>query len=195
MAIAINFIQKPKKIIMYYSVISIILSVSCFIIILLVGLLTQILREENRLSIPLAPYSFSRFQLWLWTLIIIPIFSLHWGYVNSSGITINETSLILLSISGALTLTSTVITQVHANAKQKVKTDNNSKNFFYDVLVDDKGQFSIGRLQNFVFTFVFAVIYVTIFFKHCRYADFEPYVYVLMGISSGTYLFGKALRI
>jgi hypothetical protein len=176
---------------MNYSAISIILSISCFIVILLVGLLTSILRATKEIT---SPYSFSRFQLWLWTLIIIPIFSLKWGHSDVLEVTINETSLILLSISGALTLTSTVITHVHVKARQKVKADLPSKNFFFDILVDENGQFSIGRLQNFVFTLVFAVIYITYFFKKSDYVEFENYVFVLMGISSGTYLFGKALR-
>ena len=180
---------------MNYHIISIILSIISFLVIFLVGLLTQILREENRLTNPLAPFSFSRVQLWLWTLIIIPLFSLNWGFANPEEPAINETSLILLSISGALTLTSAVIAQVHLNAKQAVKATNDSKNFFYDILVDDHGQFSIGRLQNFVFTLVFAVIYISIFFNNdFKYADFQPYVYTLMGVSSGTYLFSKALH-
>jgi len=180
---------------MNYHIISIILSITCFIIILLVGILTQILREGYRPDAALAPFSFSRVQLWLWTLIIIPIFALNWGFVNPTKPEINPTSLILLSISGAITLTSAVISQIHMNANQLTKMKNDTKGFFYDILVDDQGQLSIARLQNFVFTIVFATIYVTIFFSNGhKYADFDDYVYALMGISSGTYLFGKALR-
>ena len=182
---------------MTYPIISSILSIVCFIIILLVGLLTSLLREENRVSKPYARFSFSRVQLWLWTLVIIPLFALNWGFVNSGKPFINETSLVLLGISGASTLTSAIITAVHlsnGNNKSALKVGKDSKNFFYDILTDDHDQFSIGRLQNFVFTLVFIVIYVTYFFSNGKvYIDFNPLVYTLMGISAGTYLFAKAL--
>jgi len=180
---------------MNYHTISLVIAFAAFLTISLVGLLTAVLREEDRQSQPYAPFSFSRFQLWLWTLVITPLFTINWGYVHPDNPEINETSLILLSISGALTLTSAVITQVHVNTKGTVKLTRDSKNFFYDILTDDKGQFSIGRLQNLVFTFVFVAIYIIYFFgHHNKYVDFHPYVYTLMGISTSTYLFGKAMH-
>ena len=49
----------------------------CFFLILIAGFKTDLLKESN---VPGNPYSFSRFQLWLWTLIISPAFVLNWGY-------------------------------------------------------------------------------------------------------------------
>ena len=75
-----------------------------------------------------------------------------------------------------------------------MKVKKNSKNFFFDILTDDDSQFSIARLQNFVFTLVFITIYITYFFTNWKdYINFQPYVYILMGISSGTYLFAKGM--
>ena len=61
--------------------ISVLLAILCFSLIFLIGILTNILREEKGGSkIEKKPYSFSRFQLWLWTLILSPAFVLNWGF-------------------------------------------------------------------------------------------------------------------
>ena len=76
--------------------IAIILAIVVLAIILLVGCLTDLLRETN---VPGKAYSFSRFQLFLWTMTILPIFSLHWGfryYPGTDKFLIDKTGLILL---------------------------------------------------------------------------------------------------
>jgi hypothetical protein len=168
-----------------------------------------LLRET---SLTNSKFSFSKFQLWLWTLIICPIFCLHWGFnADTPNFEyINGTSLVLLAISGGVTLTSTVIKQAQLSASKtnsQYLSNNNlrelkaestaSKGFFADILSDDNGQFSIGRLQNFIFTMIYVVIYATYFFKHEKnYIDFgkdSSNVYLLMGISSTTYLIARGL--
>lgn len=183
--------------------ISIILAIVVLIIIIIVGCLTDLLRETNNKT---SPYSFSRVQLFLWTLTIAPIFALHWGYRYFPGTDpdlINTTGLILLGISGSVALTAGVIgsTQL-ATAKAKgllpimLKSTRVTVNFWVDILTDDNGQFSIARLQQLIFTLVFMVIYVATFFADDKaLPEFnEPYVFVLMGISTGSYVLGKAMN-
>jgi hypothetical protein len=57
---------------------SIILAIVFFLFIAIIGFTTDILKEQNKIN---SKYSFHRFQLWIWTLVICPIFCLHWGYM------------------------------------------------------------------------------------------------------------------
>jgi hypothetical protein len=190
---------------------SVIIALATTIIILVTVFIpgANLLREQSRRH---AKFSMSKFQLWLWTLVICPCVALHWGYNHTeTGFDyINATSLILLAISGTTTLTSSVIKQVQqsasisdpgylkSNGLSALKTDADSVGFWSDILSDDNGQISIARLQNLVFTFIFLVIYVAIFFDRdkMQYIDFGTggaHPYILMGISSGTYLVARGM--
>lgn len=189
---------------------------------------TTLLRETND---PESLYSFSRFQLYLWTTTIAPIFLLHWA--TTQKMSINNQTLILLGISLATTVSSIVISEnptvkkpvgsntnpnevrvtkknIHKdfsgdlaeNIVKRVDREGNEANqvksegLIKDVLKDDKGQFSIPRFQNLVFTLIFIFIYITFFFKSGMRELLEfvdDNVYVLMGISTGGYLIGKSL--
>ncbi len=188
-----------------YHAVSIILAIVVFTIISLVGFLSYILREQNGSEYK---YSFHKFQLWIWTLTICPLFALHWGFTTFEH-PINTTSLILLGISSASLLTGIVITQINLNYQKEKKLKDPtlnlpslkvestpSKGFFIDILTDDSGQLSVPRLQNFVFTLLYIVIYTVYFFSNgMEYInwDKDSTPFVLMGISTGTYLFGKSM--
>lgn len=119
-----------------YEIISISLAVITFGIILYIGLKTDVLRE----SIPNVPmkdrmFSLGRFQLWIWTLVICPIFILFWGYSTGHAIDLNATAVILLGIPAGVAVTSQVIGSSHSadlteadhvdaqvSAQQKVNT-------------------------------------------------------------------------
>jgi hypothetical protein len=199
------------------NIISIILAILCFITILLIGVITNILREaiippkipETNDKIPepvkKKAYSFSRFQLWLWTLIIGPRFVLNWGFVNDMQPEVAITSLILLGIPASVAVTAAGITLVQMNLKNNLpeykkkfihlKSEIETKGFWTDILIDDYGQFSIVRLQQLIFTFAYVVIYISLFF-YCdmENPEFDNSAYILMGISSGTYLIGKGVN-
>jgi len=205
-------------------------------IILLIGFKTNLLRERNSEN---SPYSFSKFQFWLWTFIICPLFAIHWGWHFPSNPSINQTSLILLGISGGITLTSGILTQSLVSNKkaeiEKLKNTstslvdenqllstlkfykNESKGFWNDILTSNDNNMPVERLHNLVFTFVYIVIYITYFFSYTEnevfpkvidpltklstteysfmnFIDFEPYAFVLMGISSSSYLIGKSIN-
>lgn len=169
-------------------IVSIILAIACLITIVLVGVLSNLLKETNEEN---ARYSFSRFQLWIWSIVICPAFSLNWGFVNPTLPKINLTTLLLLSISLSVSLTSALVASM-----QKVgKFDLKKENFFKDILTDDTGQVSIGRLQQFIFTMIYLCVYLTYFFSHnMNYPDFDKTAFVLMGISTGSYVLAKSLN-
>lgn len=213
------------------NVIAIVLAIVTFLIIALVGFMTNILKEPAHTGNPGAPpYSFSRLQLYLWTLIIAPIFALYWGYTGT--VTLNETGLILLGISATVAVTASVISGAQQGTKAvptvttttvtpppaTSPTDGTavttttvatppapptvlksmlvSKSFWVDIIMDDNGQLSLVRLQQLIFTIIYATVYITTFFGEGMktYPDFEANAYILMGISSGSYLLGKSLN-
>ncbi len=177
------------------SIISIVLAIISFITILLTGLKTNLLRDANK---PTAPYSISRFQFWAWTLVICPAFALNWGFSETHEPTLNLTSLILLGIPAGVTISAGLIASVHKSVKSDgttAKSELDGNSFWSDILMDDSGQFSVGRLQNLIFTIVFIGIYLSgFFYSGMNYPDFDETSFVLMGISGGTYLIGKGQK-
>ncbi|WP_316753711.1 hypothetical protein [Pedobacter gandavensis] len=179
-----------------YKISSIIIASAIFLIIGVVGCVTTILQSATGKA-----YSFHKFQTWLWTLVICPCFALYWGAIPNHVPTINLTALILLGISGVTLLTGEIISQVQMKSAKAVgltsKSELDSRGFFIDLLLDDDGNLSIARLQQLVFTLVYSVIYVCTFFgtlKYPEYPVFDTTAFVLMGISTGTYLVGKGMR-
>jgi hypothetical protein len=195
-----------------------IITVISAILISLIGIYvaygTNILRESNGDT---SPFSLSKFQLWLWTVVICPIFTLHWGFhfLKDPKPTINDTSLILLGIAGGVTLTSGIITQVNKNKQAKMKSsgltvpplkvDKTSQGFWIDLLIGDDQNMPVERLQNLLFTFIYVIIYISFFFskmetpgtevlESMNYINFSQNAYILMGISSGSYLIGKGMN-
>lgn len=177
------------------------IAVIVFIMIGYIGFKTNVLKE------PGGKYSFRNFQLWLWTLVICPLFAIYWGAHPDAEKLINLTSIILLAIPIGAKLTGDVISANQVNQKntadptklasmpQILKVQDSSKGFFIDILSDDYGQISIARVQNFIFTIIYVVIYITYFFTNGKeYINWEKdsTAFVLMGISTSGYVLGKA---
>ncbi len=204
--------------------ISIVTAIIVAVIALIIVFKTNLLRETNSAT---SPFSLSKFQMWLWTFVICPLFAIHWGFhFPSYNPSINETSLILLGIAGGVTLTSGLLTQVSVKKKEDetqksidkglinvilppLKIEKDSKGFWIDLLSGDGDTIAVERLQNLIFTFVYVIIYVTFFFSKTTFVDpitkdklitsmnyieFDSLAYVLMGISSGSYLIGKGMN-
>ena len=96
--------------------ISIILAIACVFIIFFIGIKTDLLKESNESG---KAYSFSRFQLWLWTLAISPAFVLNWGFYAFDEPNLNITCLILLGIPASITLTGNIITAAHESQREQ----------------------------------------------------------------------------
>jgi hypothetical protein len=77
-----------------------------------------------------------------------------------------------------------------------MKHQKHTTSLWTDLITDNNGQLSIGRLEQLIFTFIFLLIYIAAFFNSAmkKYPEFESNAFVLMGISSGTYLVGKGLK-
>lgn len=183
---------------------SITLAVVLFIFIGWAGLFTDMIREGSGLD---KPYSFRKFQLWVWTLVICPLVVLHWGLGPDETMQFNSTVLILLGISVGTALTGELVSnsQAEENKKKvaegnvattvKLKQFANTTNIIKDLLLGDGNQLSVVRLQQLVFTLIYVVIFLAHFFLHkYQYPNFDETAFVLMGISTGTYVVGKGLN-
>lgn len=193
---------------MKFDIISNILAVLIFLGYLYFGYFTNILRENGKNS----PYSFKKFQLWLWTMVITPLYVIHWGNFTNDIPYINNTGLILLGIATGTFATAQLIANTKLDNNpvsttiKEMTWDNKSivnqvsnptapTYSFYSLIKDGDGDgnLSLGRLQCLVFNIVFAIIYICYFFDNHKFPDFSSQVFTLLGISSSGYLTGKSL--
>lgn len=119
-----------------------------------------------------------------------------------------------------VTATSGLLSQISENRKREhalkglpaitLKSEKTSKGFWIDLLTGNDNDMPVERLQNLIFTFIYVVIYVVFFFSYTKsgidlvtkknvftlmnYINFETNAFVLMGISSGSYLIGKGMN-
>ncbi|NOQ71561.1 MAG: hypothetical protein GQ574_06145 [Crocinitomix sp.] len=174
--------------------ISIALAAIFFSIVLFTGFRTSILRESGKKG---APCSLARFQIWLWTLIIPGIAIINWALRPNDPFTLNETCLILLGISVGIGVTSKVIVSSKKASKSNIyafKDDLQKGSWYNELIMDENGDFSMSRLQNLIFTFVFIAVFIIGFIHQEKLPNFEYQAYVLMGISGGTYLTTKGIN-
>lgn len=178
-----------------FEFISICMAVICMGLIIFIGYSTDLLREQKSAEQSNPPYSFSRFQFWLWTLTICPIYVIYWGQ-HPDAPQLNGTSLKLLGIAFATTLVSNIIGSPGANNPPTAfKSFLTTDSFWTDILKDANGQFSVGRLQNLIFTLIYVVIYISYFFScNFEYPEWDENPFILMGITSGTYLVAKGMQ-
>ena len=141
------------------------------------------------------PYSWSRVQLAWWSVIIlssfISIFLTSQGYQVPS---LSTSTLILLGISGATTVTARTIDVSDASNNAVRHQDSPSQNFLLDILSDSNGA-SVHRFQAIVFNFVFGCWFIVQTIRNIN-GDVSPDLImpvisdqnlVLLGLSSATY--------
>lgn len=139
-------------------------------------------------------YSFSRFQLWLWTTVITPAFLLRWGTHYPKDIPkLNQTALILLGLAGGTSLISWIVTDIRKGKGLTTKSALTTNSFWTDILADSNGKSSMSRMQQLLFTFAYIAVYISLFFSSqpFEYPDFDNTAFYLMGISQGTYIVAK----
>lgn len=190
-----------------------------FLPILTTGLGIYLALKTNLLKaneLPNAKYSFHKTQLWFWTMIIVPCVFIFIVNDQSASNLNNETMFVLLGISltsaaGAEVIVATQqlrpeklpityksgVPTPDSNNRMKVSDIQNSQTetFFIDILTNDKNQFSIARFQSFLFTIVFGIVYLYLFFvieKSNKLPDFTKEVYILLGISKTGLLISKS---
>lgn len=206
--------------------IGVVLSVLLFISIIWVSVKnSDFLREQKRNDTTVFAFSFAKFQMFLWLIVVSIAVCIHWAIYeceNEKLLSLGDTEIILLSIIGGVTITSRAVTNFHGREKEKainqerlraeggtvnqtlpdpksqiVKQDlPSSGNLFIDILRDDNGQISVVRLQQLIFTIIFVVVYITAFIgSKGKYPEFEDSAFILMGISGTSYLLGKGAKI
>jgi hypothetical protein len=166
--------------------ISIVLALSLFLMSIFIGVKTNILKEGQF-------YSFSRFQLWLWTSVISPAFMFRWGANYPDVPQLNQTALILLGLAGGTSLVSWIVTDIRKSKGLTIKTNLTTNGFWNDILADSTGNPSMSRMQQLLFTFAYLAVYISLFFSTWPfdYPIFDNTAFYLMGISQGTYLIAK----
>ena len=170
-------------------------------IVAVLGARTALLRDADPsiADFTQRPYSLAKSQLAFWTVIIIGTY-LYIFFVNPTGVVnvLNATALELLGISMATSAAAGVTGAPTAPAArpplpfstQPVQPPAPSQRhltYIDDILGDNQG-INIHRLQMVLWTLVFGGVFVYLCFTGRRFPDFDQQVFILMGISSGTYV-------
>jgi hypothetical protein len=164
------------------------------------GRMTTLLRDPDpkQKDFRLRAYSLAKSQQAFWTVVVIGSFI----YVYfSQGVCVevlNNTALLLLGISTGTTALSAVTGKPGAPAQaanaaagvQDHVPPSPHENFLDDILSDNEG-INIHRLQMLIWTVVFGGIFIHQVVKSGKFPVFDDQAYVLMGISSVTYVWFK----
>lgn len=147
--------------------------------------------RERKAKIP-RPFSLARTQLALWTNVIgcSYVYLVFCKYPGSP-LNIDATSLALLSISVGTTAGGMAI---DTSQREKFRHQNEpSRSFLIDILSDTNGV-SIARFQQFVWTIIAAVLYVSQLedLPSCRLPSLNNALLGLTGVSCAAYLTVKA---
>jgi hypothetical protein len=145
------------------------------------------------------PYSYSRVQMFWWTMIIITCYGIFYALYGRL-IPLNPTCIILLGGSLAVQIFGKTI---DSSQKEKDKAINNGlanrhqdlephKDLLTDILSDDNG-ISMHRLQSVAFNIIYGLGFIGYFItsiacKAYPFVDFEAWQFTLLGISAGGYL-------
>ncbi len=141
------------------------------------------------------PYSYSRVQLFWWTMIILCCYI---GFFAKTGnlIPLNLTTIVLLGL-GVTTYAGGKIIDERQKNRLPVGQRNQDKNsecenLFEDILSDDSG-ISIHRFQTIIFNIAFGIGFVSYFIMAiCSHKypfdNFNEWQFALLGISAATYL-------
>ncbi len=181
-----------------------------FFLFIMLGIYTNMLRDEvndcdqfnanaakieKRIKHPLLnkeyPFSLAKVQLAGWTLIIAS--SYIYFYLCKGDCTngdISKTALILMGIGAGSATASSIIDKREIQNNIPRHQNQPSEGFFTDILSDYNG-ISIHRFQNFVWTVIAMVIYITKVAhvqKACELPELSDTILILTGISGATYL-------
>jgi hypothetical protein len=146
------------------------------------------------------PYSYSRVQLFWWTLIVLGCYVSFFIY-SGNLLALNPTSVLLLGG----TLATSIFGRVMDNNQIARDNDNSvedvpvrhqdiekTKGLFLDIM-SDEGGVTIHRFQAVVFNLVFGIGYIILFLKYVKLElyplpTFEQWQLTLLGISAAGYL-------
>lgn len=135
------------------------------------------------------PYSFSRFQLLWWTVIIASCYTFLFAEKKEFSL-LNDTCLILLGISLLTNVTGRIVDD---NQIGKLKAgeirhqDKDTEGFLIDLISDEYG-ISVHRFQAFIFNILLGVMFFYKFTTTMLLPEFSIQELSLLGISSSAYL-------
>jgi hypothetical protein len=142
-------------------------------------------------------YSYSRSQLFWWTIIVLTCFAIDMAMTGASNGIMNSTALTLLGISAGTTVAGRVIDNSQSSDPSvEMHQDSKSQGFWMDILSDQNGV-SIHRFQAVLFNIGFGVAFISQFISNIPdhitlgvavpFADFDNTTLGLIGLSAGTY--------
>jgi hypothetical protein len=137
------------------------------------------------------PFSLSKVQFGLWTVIISSSYiylSLLKGDCAEGPI--NKTALVLMGIFAGTAVATTIMDKREINDNRPRHQNTPSQGFFIDILSDDNG-ISLHRFQNFVWTLIAMTIYlykVSEIRTGCALPELSDTLLALTGISNATFL-------
>jgi len=157
---------------------------------------SNLCKDGGTLPVTDRPYSYSRVQLFFWTMII---FSLYLYFFAFTGILLPVNSTVVLLLGGGLLVYSAGKIVDFRKAPAPAAGDgvaHKTEGLFLDILSDNEGV-TIHRFQSLVFNIIYGVGFVLMFFKNvnqCLYPfpEFSNWQFALLGISSATYVGLKA---
>lgn len=156
------------------------------------------LRKKRRAKLVRStnPFSLSRVQLAVWTVIIsCSYIYLQLCGTNCSTTDLNKTALILMGIGAGVTTAGALMDKREILDARPRHQNSPSEGFFMDILSDDNG-ISIHRFQNVIWTAIAMVIYINrvwaIKTTGCMLPELSDTLLALTGISSATYLVVKS---
>ena len=144
------------------------------------------------------PYSYSKTQLFWWTIIILSCFLTFYFYTGKL-LAFTQTVIILLGGGLAVAVFGKAIdnTQTKQNdggVPTRHQDTEGTQGFLPDIL-SDEGGISIHRFQSVIFNLVFGIAFLASFFKLATttkpqfpFIDFEMWQLTLLGVSSAAYL-------
>lgn len=160
-----------------------IFAVACFIILLVVLTSKNLLNEKTGIN----KVSLRKFQLVFWTtLIAFAYFSL-WLILGDTPV-LPDSVIGLFVIGVSTTVVSSLISQ------DNLTTAYEAKNGLKGLLTDQNDDFSVGKLQFWMFTILFGVIFIYTALIDLKIYNFSTQELILMGASATGYLGNKAVK-
>jgi len=173
------------------------LEILLVVAIFVLGTKTELVRDSDS---PWAdfrerPFSLAKSQLAFWTVVVLGCFLYVFFATGRFTGLMNNTVLWLLGISSGTAALSAAAAGPAAPspatpAPPPPAQAQKHQRFFTDILSDQVGM-NIHRLQMLIWTVVLGGIFVYVTIKSGVFPTFDDQVFVLMGISSGTYVWFK----
>lgn len=180
---------KPVVFLFFNTITAVLIAVFGFIF-FIIGFI--ILGKKNALNESQADdnKSLRKFQLAFWTLVVAFCYVSLWLVLKDAPL-LPESVLGLLGIAVGTTAVSAIIPQ---GAKQTNAQSPPALQPFKGLLADTDNSLAVHKLQFWIFTLVFGIIFVYTALVELRIYDFSPQQLILMGVSAGGYLGMKALK-